>query len=81
MHPYVIGRGYRMLALEDLLMRLPRGAVFVTWKMPRRELKCAYGGMMNMIDATRGRDADHRFAAAAVESFIGAVLQPWAAGG
>src|SRR5258706_7075989 len=32
------------------------------------------GGMMNMIDATREQDADHRFAAAAVESFIGAVL-------
>src|SRR5258706_944129 len=29
------------------------------------------GGMMNMIDATREQDADHRFAAAAVESFIG----------
>ena len=32
------------------------------------------GGMMNMIDTTREQDADHRFAAAAVESFIGAVL-------
>src|SRR5258706_4378283 len=32
------------------------------------------GGMMNMIDATREQDADHRFGAAAVESFIGAVL-------
>ena len=32
------------------------------------------GGMMNMIDATREQDADHRFAAAAVESFISAAL-------
>src|SRR5260370_36121223 len=32
------------------------------------------GGMMNMIDASREQDADHRFAAAAVESFIGAAL-------
>jgi LDH2 family malate/lactate/ureidoglycolate dehydrogenase len=30
--------------------------------------------MMNMIDATREQDADHRFAAAAVESFISAAL-------
>jgi peptidoglycan-N-acetylglucosamine deacetylase len=30
MHPYVIGRGYRMLALEDLIMRLAKeGAVFM----------------------------------------------------
>src|SRR5258708_8185889 len=32
------------------------------------------GGMMNMIDTTREQDADHRFAAAAVESFISAAL-------
>src|SRR6266436_4091334 len=32
------------------------------------------GGMMNMVDATREQDADHRFAAAAVESFISAAL-------
>src|SRR6266852_8195036 len=32
------------------------------------------GGMMNMIDATREQDADHRFAAAAVESFISDAL-------
>jgi hypothetical protein len=31
MHPYVIGRGYRMLALEALLKELAAaGAVFVT---------------------------------------------------
>ncbi|MBV9970506.1 MAG: polysaccharide deacetylase [Xanthobacteraceae bacterium] len=31
MHPYVIGRGHRMMALEDLLDRLTReGAVFMT---------------------------------------------------
>ena len=32
------------------------------------------GGMMNMIDATREQDADHRFAADIVESFIADVL-------
>src|SRR5258707_8952344 len=32
------------------------------------------GGMMNMIDTTREQDADHRFAAAAVESFISAAM-------
>ena len=31
MHPYVIGRGYRMLALEDLVDTLVReGAAFMT---------------------------------------------------
>ena len=31
MHPYVIGRGYRMLALEDLVAQLTaEGAVFMT---------------------------------------------------
>ena len=31
MHPYVIGRGYRMLALEDWSSSLPKdGAVFMT---------------------------------------------------
>jgi len=31
MHPYVIGRGYRMLALEDLVKNLSAaGAVFMT---------------------------------------------------
>jgi hypothetical protein len=31
MHPYVIGRGYRMLALEDLVEKLTAaGAVFMT---------------------------------------------------
>ena len=31
MHPYVIGRGYRMLALETLIDRLIKeGAVFMT---------------------------------------------------
>ena len=32
------------------------------------------GGMMNMMDATREQDADHRFAAAAIENFISAAL-------
>ena len=31
MHPYVIGRGYRMLAFEDLIGKLiDAGAVFMT---------------------------------------------------
>src|SRR5258708_10388588 len=42
--------------------------------MPRRKLKCAYGGMMNMIDASREQDADHRSAASAGESFIGEAM-------
>ncbi len=38
MHPYVIGRGYRMLALEELLDRLAReGAVFLTMENAARE--------------------------------------------
>lgn len=38
MHPYVIGRGYRMLALENLLDRLAReGAVFMTMEAAARE--------------------------------------------
>src|SRR5882672_4549231 len=42
--------------------------------MPRRKRKCAYGGHDDMMDATREQDADHRFAAAAIESFISAAL-------
>ena len=38
MHPYVIGRGYRMLALEQLVDKLGReGAVFMTLKNAARE--------------------------------------------
>jgi len=38
MHPYVIGRGYRMLALEDLVDKLGKeGAVFVTMEHAARE--------------------------------------------
>ncbi len=38
MHPYVIGRGYRMLALEDLVDALAReGAVFMTMEEAARE--------------------------------------------
>jgi peptidoglycan/xylan/chitin deacetylase (PgdA/CDA1 family) len=38
MHPYVIGRGYRMLALEVLVDRLAReGAVFMTMEDAARE--------------------------------------------
>jgi peptidoglycan/xylan/chitin deacetylase (PgdA/CDA1 family) len=38
MHPYVIGRGYRMLALEELVDRLAKeGAVFMTMEDAARE--------------------------------------------
>lgn len=40
MHPYVIGRGYRMLALEGLLDRLAEaGAVFMTLEDAAREAR------------------------------------------
>jgi hypothetical protein len=38
MHPYVIGRGYRMLAFEDLLDKLTAaGAAFMTMEAAARE--------------------------------------------
>ncbi len=38
MHPYVIGRGYRMLALEDMVDKLAKeGAVFMTMEDAARE--------------------------------------------
>jgi hypothetical protein len=40
MHPYVIGRGMRMLALENLLDRLTEGgAVFMTMEDAAREAR------------------------------------------
>src|SRR5437763_5938688 len=40
MHPYVIGRGYRMLALEDLVRKLAAaGAVFMTMQQAAEEAK------------------------------------------
>jgi peptidoglycan-N-acetylglucosamine deacetylase len=40
MHPYVIGRGYRMLALEDLVQKLTAaGAVFMTMEDAAQEAK------------------------------------------
>src|SRR6266700_5228798 len=40
MHPYVIGRGYRMLALEDLIDSLAReGAVFMTMEDAAQEAR------------------------------------------
>ena len=40
MHPYVIGRGYRMLALEDLVDKLARdGAVFMAMEQAAEEAK------------------------------------------
>jgi peptidoglycan/xylan/chitin deacetylase (PgdA/CDA1 family) len=44
MHPYVIGRGYRMLALEDLVDKLSReGAVFMTMEEAAREVDLRLG--------------------------------------
>ena len=47
MHPYVIGRGYRMLALEDLAAKLAAdGAVFMTMEQAarRRRRGCLHDG-------------------------------------
>ncbi len=44
MHPYVIGRGYRMLALEDLVDKLANeGAVFMTMEDAAREAEQRLG--------------------------------------
>src|SRR5262249_29000634 len=44
MHPFVIGRGYRMLAFEDLLARLAvDGAVFMTMEEAAREAAARMG--------------------------------------
>ena len=49
MHPYVIGRGYRMLALEDLVDRLIKeGAQFATMEEAAREA-------VNHLPAVRSR--------------------------
>jgi peptidoglycan/xylan/chitin deacetylase (PgdA/CDA1 family) len=49
MHPYVIGRGHRMLALEDLVDRLIKeGAVFATMEDAAREA-------VNHLPAPRSR--------------------------
>jgi len=40
MHPYVIGRGHRMLALEDLVAKLVKeGAVFATMEEAAAEAR------------------------------------------
>jgi len=45
MHPYVIGRGYRMLALEDLVDKLAKeGAVFMTMEEAAREARARMSG-------------------------------------
>jgi hypothetical protein len=45
MHPYVIGRGYRMLALEGLVDRLAAdGAVFLTMEEAAAEARERLGG-------------------------------------
>jgi peptidoglycan/xylan/chitin deacetylase (PgdA/CDA1 family) len=44
MHPYVIGRGYRMLALEDFVDKLSEeGAVFLTMEDAAREAEQRLG--------------------------------------
>jgi hypothetical protein len=44
MHPYVIGRGYRMLGLEDLVEKLAaEGAVFMTMEEAAREAQTHMG--------------------------------------
>jgi hypothetical protein len=44
MHPYVIGRGYRMLGFEDLLEKLlAAGAVFMTMEDAAREAALKMG--------------------------------------
>jgi peptidoglycan/xylan/chitin deacetylase (PgdA/CDA1 family) len=44
MHPYVIGRGYRMLALENLITRLNHeGAIFMTMEDAAREAQIRMG--------------------------------------
>ena len=45
MHPYVIGRGYRMLALEDLVTKLAaEGAVFMTMEDAAAEARARLSG-------------------------------------
>jgi peptidoglycan/xylan/chitin deacetylase (PgdA/CDA1 family) len=45
MHPYVIGRGYRMLAFEDLVAKLAcEGAIFMTMQDAAREAQAYLGG-------------------------------------
>jgi hypothetical protein len=45
MHPYVIGRGYRMLAFEDLVAKLAaEGAVFMTLEAAAAEAKQRLSG-------------------------------------
>ena len=44
MHPYVIGRGYRMLSFEDLVDKLAaEGAVFMTMEEAAREAQLRMG--------------------------------------
>ena len=46
MHPYVIGRGYRMLAFEGLLDQLgEEGAVFMTMEEAAEEARARLGGL------------------------------------
>jgi peptidoglycan/xylan/chitin deacetylase (PgdA/CDA1 family) len=47
MHPYVIGRGYRMLALEDMVDRLHNeGAVFMTMEEATQEAELRLAGAL-----------------------------------
>jgi peptidoglycan/xylan/chitin deacetylase (PgdA/CDA1 family) len=54
MHPYVIGRGYRMLSFEDLVDKLAaEGAVFMTMEEAAREAQVRMG----WAEALRGSTA------------------------
>ena len=55
MHPYVIGRGYRMLALEDLVAKLAAdGAVFMTMEQAAEEAKAE--AVWLAVHASRGAE-------------------------
>jgi peptidoglycan-N-acetylglucosamine deacetylase len=54
MHPYVIGRGYRMLSFEDLVDKLAaEGAVFMMLEDAAREAQVRMG----WVEALRGSTA------------------------
>jgi hypothetical protein len=53
MHPYVIGRGYRMLALEDFIDRLiGEGAVFMTMEEAAREADAQFSAEKVRVPGT-----------------------------
>ena len=59
MHPYVIGRGYRMLALEDLTAKLAAdGAVFMTMEQAAEEAKARLFATSTTSRAAKGPEVD-----------------------